>query len=140
MENKTNIKNGALIIALSRALQRIHKKSELLFYQNDLTMAQFMVLEALYHKGNLTIKEIISAVLSSSGTITVVIRNLERRGLVVRLNNPADKRSFLIQITPAGRELITPLYDRHMEYVAEAVAPLTEEEKSHLITILKKLK
>lgn len=44
-------------------MQQVHRKSELLFYQNNLTMAQLMVLDAPYHKGDLTIKQIISAVL-----------------------------------------------------------------------------
>lgn len=134
-----NNNDGKLIIALSRALQHIHKESELLFYRNGLTMAQFMVLEALYHKGDLTIKEIIGAVLSSGGNITVVVRNLEQRGLVARLSNPKDKRSFVIQITDAGKCLLMPVYAQHMAYVAKAAFSVSEEEKKQIIDILKKL-
>lgn len=139
MDELLKKQNGTLIIALSRALQHIHRESELLFYQNGLTMAQFMVLEALCHKGDLTIKEIIHAVLSSSGNITVVIRNLEQRGLVLRLENPRDKRSFLIRITDAGKDMMLPLYEQHMALVFKAMAPITDLEKEQVISILKKL-
>lgn len=139
MNNDNTKQNGKFIIALSRALQHIHRKSEQLFHQNGLTMAQFAVLEALQHKGDLTIKEIIEAVLSSSGNITVVVRNLEQRGLVLRRVNPADKRSFFICITPAGAELLLPVYAQHMALVEEALLPLEPAEKAQVITILKKL-
>lgn len=138
MNNNTHL-NGKLIIALSRGLQEAHKASEILFYQNDITISQFMVLEALYHKGDLSIKQIINALLSSSGNITVVIRNLEKQGLVERLSSQTDKRSFLIRLTDTGRKRIEPLYTEHMERVATALSPITEQEKEQMIAILKKL-
>lgn len=138
MNNKTKL-NGQFIIALSRGLQQSHKASEALFYQNDITMAQFMVLEALYHKGEMTIKEIIQAVLSSSGNITVVIRNLEKQGLVERLDNPHDNRSFLIRLSAKGEERIETLFAQHMECVAKALTPITDKEIEQVIRILKKL-
>ena len=139
MKDVTLKQNGALIIALSRSLQIIHKESEVLFRQNRLTMAQFTVLEALRHKGALTVGEIIEAVLSSSGNMTVVIRNLEQQGWVCRRENPADKRSYLICLTETGRTLIDTVFQQHMTLVEQALSPLTSEEKQTVITILKKL-
>lgn len=136
--NKTNL-NGKLIITLSRALQSTHRASELLFYQNDITMSQFMVLEALYHKGALTVKEIIDAILSSSGNMTVVLRNLEKQGLIERQCNPVDKRSFLIHLTSKGQQHIALLYQQHMNYVALALESISETEKKQVISILRKL-
>lgn len=45
----------------------------------------------------------------SSGTTTSLIDNLERRGLVVRLTDPDDRRRVLIDITPAAQELLDEL-------------------------------
>lgn len=131
--------NGKLIIAMSRSLQTIHRKSEELFRQNNITMAQFAVLEALLHKGEMTVGELIDAVLSSSGNMTVVVRNLERLHFVKREKNPNDNRSFLIGLTDTGEELIQSLFTRHMELVRQALAPVEEEEKRTIISILKKL-
>ena len=132
--------NGKLIIALSRSLQAIHRKSEALFRQNGLTMAQFAAMEALLHKGDLTIGALIAAVLSTSGNMTVVIRNLEQHGWVCRRENPEDRRSFLIGLTESGKKLITTVFERHMTLVGEALGVLTAEEKTTVLTILKKLK
>lgn len=139
MNNSTIKQNGKLIIALSSTLQTIHRKSELLFRQNGLTMAQFAVLEALLHKGDLTIGALIEAVLSTSGNMTVVIRNLELRGWVCRIENPDDKRSFLIRLTDDGRALIVPVFAQHMAFVNESLTPLTVKDRETVITILKKL-
>lgn len=136
----TRTLNGKTIISLSRALQSIHKKSEVLFRQKNLTMAQFAVLEALLHKGDLTVQNLIDAVLSSSGNMTVVVRNLERQSLVERKNNPEDKRSFLICLTESGRELIGKVFIQHMELVEKVLTPLEDKEKQTVINILAKLK
>lgn len=65
-------------------MRDIHKESEEMFRQYNITMAQFAVLEALLHKGDMTIGALIQTVLSTSGNMTVVIRNLEHRGYIKR--------------------------------------------------------
>ena len=136
---KNNKQNGKFIIALGRAMQCTHRESNVMLRQHGLTPAQFTALEALYHKGELTIQQIIDAVLSSSGNMTVVIRNLEQQGLVRRLANPMDRRSFLIGITEDGRNLMDNIFPVHMELLGKALAAISEEEKAAVINILKKL-
>ena len=98
--------NGKLIIALGRTYRNAHRKSSELFREKGLTLAQFTVLELLYNRGEQTVQSIIDKVLSSSGNITVVVRNLEQMGLVGRRDNPEDGRSYLIGITPKGKALM----------------------------------
>ena len=139
MEKELTKLNGKVIIALSRSLRTIHQKSELMFRQNGLTMAQFAVLEALLHKGDMTVQALIEAVLSSSGNMTVVIRNLERQGWVKRAKNPEDSRSFVICLSEQGKALITTVFAQHMNLVETALSPLSNVEKESVINILKKL-
>lgn len=141
MDTNFNTKeNGKLIISLSRALRAAHRESESLFRRYSLTFAQFTVLEALYHKGELTIGALIETVLSTSGNMTVVIRNLEQHGLVCRKSNPSDRRSFLVGLTEKGAEQIAEVFDQHMKLVGKSLSPLTEDEKKTVIQILKKVK
>lgn len=131
--------NGKLIIALGRAMQGSHQKSIAMLRENGLTFPQFTALEVLYHKGELTIQQIIDAVLSTSGNMTVVIRNLEQRGLVRRMENPSDRRSFLIGLTAAGRELMELVFPLHMELLEERLSPLSVQEKETVIQLLRKI-
>ena len=80
--------NGKLIIALGRTYRNAHRRSNELFREKGLTLPQFTVLELLYNRGEQTIQQIIDKVLSSSGNITVVVRNLEQMELVYRRDNP----------------------------------------------------
>lgn len=137
---KNNKQNGKFIIALGRAMQNTHRESAVMLRQNGLTPTQFTVLEALYHKGELTIQQIIDAVLGSSGNMTVVIRNLEQQGLVQRLANPIDRRSFRIGITTAGQKLLDTVFPLHMECLEKALAAISEEEKAAVINILRKVR
>lgn len=135
--NDSNLK---VFIRLSRITQGIHKRAGILFSQKGLTTSQFSVLETLYHKGDLTINEIIENVLSTSGNITVVIKNLEKDCLVKRYGNPNDKRSSLISITQKGREKVEEIFPNHLKDLEESFENLSDEEKQVLGAILKKIK
>ena len=140
MVDKRENLDGKFVIALSRALRFAHKDSDKLFRENHITMAQFTVLEALYHKGDLSVGALIEAVLSTSGNMTVVIRNLEQRGLVSRKENPLDRRSFLVQLTEIGRDLISHVFTQHMMLLRSNLSILSDQEIESVIQIMKKLR
>lgn len=135
--NELNLK---MLIALSRTTQAVHKRSSFVFKQGGLTTAQFSVLEALYHKGPMSINQIIHTVLSTPGNMTVVINNLERDGMVSRCDHPDDNRSVLVTITEMGRSRIEEIFPVHLKDLEENFAALSPTEKTQLIGLLKKLK
>lgn len=129
--------DAKMIIGLGRAYRSAHRRSLRMFYDYGLTMPQFAVLEVLYSKGDLTVKEIISKVFSSGGSMTVVVRNLELQGLVYRRENPDDRRSYLISISDAGRRLMDVVFPLHMENMKKAFSCLSREEKEDMVRMLK---
>ena len=50
-----------------------------------------------------TVRELVAATAQRPSTLTGVLDRLERRGLIERAANPADRRSVLVHLTPAGR-------------------------------------
>jgi DNA-binding MarR family transcriptional regulator len=62
-------------------------------------------------------------------TVTFRVRRLERRGHAVRIDNPADGRSFLIRLTPQGRRLLNKARPRFRTY-AEAVEARLGDQKT----------
>lgn len=135
--NNLNLK---VIVSLSRSTQKLHKRAGRIFNEDGLTTSQFAVLEALYHKGQLTVNEIIERILSTSGNMTVVISNLEKNALIEKKSNPADKRSWLISITEKGKKKFEGIFPKHLEDLKESLLDLTEGEKRTLVDILKKIK
>ena len=63
-----------------------------------------------------TVRDLVAATAQRPSTLTGVLDRLERRGLIERAANPADRRSVLVRLTPDGRT--------HAERVANAYAEL----------------
>ncbi len=136
-ENKLEL---STLVVFTRAEHVIHKKEFETVKRSGLTPAQFGVLEALYNKGDLQICELIEKILTTSGNITVVIKNLERDRLVKRNPDPKDKRSWIISLTDEGKQVIESILPDHIQNIRNIFDILTDEEKMTLKTILKKFK
>src|SRR5512137_147164 len=77
---------------LMRAAESVTSRVHRVLAAPKLTISQFGVLEALYHKGPLCQKDIAAKILKSTGNITLVIDNLEKNGLVRRERDSEDRR------------------------------------------------
>lgn len=105
----------------------------------DLTLSQFGVLEAVYHLGPMSQKEIGQKLLKSGGNMTLVIDNLVKRGLVVRTRSTSDRRVMLVSLTEAGEELIGRLFPQHVAAVTEEMSVLSADEQEQLGALLRKV-
>ncbi len=104
-----------------------------------LCITDFMVLEALLHKGPLTITEIQTKVLLASGSMTAAVDRVESMGLVVRKTTSKDRRARVLDLTPEGRRLIEGAFKRHSQHLEAMMAVLDSGEKKVLYEALKKL-
>jgi MarR family 2-MHQ and catechol resistance regulon transcriptional repressor len=104
-----------------------------------LSVSQFGTLEALYHLGAMSQTEICGKLLKSGGNTTLVIDNLEKRGLVQRRRDPQDRRVVMVELTAAGLELISAIFPHHAQVVSEEMSVLTPEEQRTLGELCKKL-
>lgn len=132
---KTEMK---ILIGLHRAVNYIDRQSARIFSQYDLTMGQFAVLEALYHKGDMTVGQVQEKILSTSGTIPLIVKNLEKRGYLTRRADPDDKRCCILHITELGQELIARVYPENEKKIIELMEYWTPEEQEQLVVLLKK--
>ncbi|MGG7177893.1 MarR family winged helix-turn-helix transcriptional regulator [Clostridium paraputrificum] len=136
-QNKLNL---STLVVFTRAENKIHKMEYETIKKSGLTTAQFGVLEALYNKGDLRICELIEKILTTSGNITVVIKNLEKDGFVKKYSDPQDKRATIISLTDKGKNIIEDILPDHIRNISKIFEILTDEEKSILKDILKKFK
>lgn len=75
----------------------------------------------------------------SKGTLTGVAGTLEKRGLLLRREHPADARRVLMHLTPAGLELMAELFPLFNRQETRVVAPLSAHEVQVLATALRKI-
>lgn len=124
---------------LMRAAESVTSRVHRVLATPKLTISQFGVLEALYHKGPLCQRDIAAKILKSTGNITLVIDNLEKQNLVRRERDNEDRRYLTIHLTAAGTALIARVFaDVEAQIVAE-MGTLDENEQELLGTLCKKL-
>ena len=75
-----------------------------------------------------------------NGSMTSLLDNLEKRGLIRRQPHPEDRRKLLIDITPAAQaivdELLPSMHARERDVMAAALSP---SEQRSLLRLLAKL-
>lgn len=136
-ENKAALHS---LVVFRRAANTISKSELETIRRYGLTIGQFGVLEALYNKGNLRIQDLIDKLLSTSGNMTVVIKNMIRDGYISKTVDETDRRASLIGLTPLGRKTIESILPEHYDHVGQLFSVLSLEEQEQLASILKKFK
>jgi MarR family 2-MHQ and catechol resistance regulon transcriptional repressor len=138
-----SLKGGSgvhVFLVLWKAARAVQAYAENSISELEMCGSDFAVLEALLHKGALPINEIGKKVLLTSGSITVAVDRLEKKGLVERRAHGTDRRARIVHLTREGRKVITRAYADHaadMERLASA--SLTRAERKTLISLLKKI-
>ncbi|HEX4360129.1 MAG TPA: MarR family transcriptional regulator, partial [Pseudonocardia sp.] len=69
--------------------------------------------------------------------ITNRIDRLEARGLVGRIRDTEDRRSVLIRLTEAGRDLVDGVLQEHLANERRILGGLTVEERQTLTALLR---
>ena len=132
------MEDSYILIGTHRIVKDLDRETTRISAAYGLTFPQFMVLEALLHKDCMTVGEIRDTILSSNGTIPVIINNLEKMELVRRVKDPDDHRKSLIELTEAGRALIEQVCPENETMYKERFGVWTEAEKKELIRLLAK--
>ena len=130
--------DSGILIGIHRIVKDLDRETTRISASYGLTFPQFMVLEALLHKDSMTVGEIKDAILSSNGTIPVIINNLVKLGLVQRTKDPEDHRRSVVELTEQGRELIERVCPENDRMFTERFGVWTGEEKKELLRLIAK--
>ncbi len=125
-------------IKLMRASDSLTSRLSPLLSSAGLTLGQFGALEVLLHLGPLCQSELGRKLLRTGGNITMVVDNLERRGLV-RRERGEDRRFITLHLTKEGRQLIQKIFPKHLDALLREMRILTEAEQKELGRLCKKL-
>ncbi len=126
-------------ITLVRATDSLLSHVQKTFQERRLTISQFGVLDALHHLGPMCQSTLAHKILKSSGNMTMVIDNLERRKLVRRLRDRDDRRRMIVTLTPSGEEMIREALPGHVSLIRSAFVAFSDKELELLGDLTKKL-
>ena len=68
-----------------------------------------------------------------------LVDELEGRGFVERRRNPADRRSYGLYLTPAGRDMLSKVQEAGRVHQARLGASLSETEQEQLTELLRRI-
>ena len=126
-------------IKLTRAAEAVNDYVNAHLREYKLTVSQFGVLEAIYHLGPMQTGELGQKILKSSGNMTLVIDNLEKRGLVQRQQRADDRRCIDVQLTEAGESLVKEILPEHVAGVVNAFNVLSAKEQKQFDRLCRRL-
>ncbi|MCQ2413078.1 MAG: MarR family transcriptional regulator [Sphaerochaetaceae bacterium] len=103
----------------------------------DLTYTQYIALMVLWEKGSVNVKELGERLYLDSGTLTPLLKNLEKKGYVTRSRSKEDERVLVVQLTQKGMDLREKAVEIPMK-VGSCMAVSPEDAKT-LYTLLHKI-
>ena len=112
-----------LRLAITRTARRLRQEAA-----GELSPTAVAALATVERHGPLTPSELADLERVRRPTATRTIRALEEAGLLVRTPDPADGRSALVHVTPAGRERLRRLRGRKNAYLARRMRALPADE------------
>ena len=98
----------------------------------ELSPSQTAALATIERHGPLTPSELAVRERVQRPTVTRVLARLEEAGLVERAADPADRRSSLVSVSAAGRELLDALRTRKDAFLARRLERLDDDDRAVL--------
>lgn len=100
-----------------------------------LTYTQYIVFMVLWEEESLSVGKLGSLLHLDAGTLTPLLKNLEKEGYVTRERSKEDERITMVTITEKGNELKEKCKDIPLK-LSENGSPLTPEEAKELYRLL----
>ena len=105
-----------------------------------LTTTQFDIIATLGNQPPMTCKELGDKTLVLKGTMTGVLERLEMKGLIEKIANEEDGRSYKIGLTKSGDKLFKKAFPEHLEYLEKTFKQLSKKEIEQAVNALKAVK
>ena len=116
-----------LRVAVGRLARKLRQQS-----LGGLTPSQASVLSTLERHGPMAMSQVADHESISKPSATGIVGRLVAKGLVSRSPDGGDKRSFIVEISPSGRELIDLRRRERNAYLARRIDSLSETDHQAL--------
>ena len=105
----------------------------------DLTPEQFLLIDLLWNQGPLSQLDIADQMQKDKNSITKLVDAIERKGYVVRQQNPNDRRSNTIVLTELGNSLKDNAKTKGISILNTMLEGISEQELNSFLETLDKL-
>src|SRR5581483_7309293 len=124
---------------LARGFAQAHRNLYSRLADLDLTPRQYVILVKLHELGEASQNRLGRMVGMKPVTIHGVIQRLAARGLIETRYDATDQRLSLHSLSAAGRAIVPELIERAKRGLVQTLAPLDNDERETLRSLLKRL-
>jgi MarR family 2-MHQ and catechol resistance regulon transcriptional repressor len=129
------------VLNIVRTASVLSAAADNLFREFDLTEAQFNVLFSLkYNSLRVTQSDLGKRLVVSRASITSVLDKLEGKGLVERIDVPANRRIYHVALTDKGQELVDEVEPVYRQRVHEVMEGFDTRNCRELIAMLERIR
>ena len=128
---------ASLWVVLARAYRSVAAYAEQSVAKFGICMSDFMILEALLHKGPMTMSDLCNVVLIQGAGMTAAVDRLEKKKWVERVPDETDRRGRVVRLTAEGTSNAKSLYRRHLRDLDELFGYLPIVERMEARDTLK---
>ena len=136
-KNKSLMLDNQICFPLYATSREIIKKYRPYLDEIGLTYTQYIAMLVFWEQKIINVKDLGARLLIDSGTLTPVLKSLEKKGLVRRSRSREDERVLLVEITDEGMSLKE--LAKNIPCLLKEALPITNEECAELHRILYKL-
>ncbi len=116
-----------------RAMQQLARE------HRQMHLPHYAVGAVLAECGPLSQKAVSDCIAMDPSDIVPIIDKMERAHLIRRLRDEADRRRYILTLTDRGTQFMERMDKKVSEHKDDLLAPLTPEERTEFIRILRKL-
>ncbi len=131
-----------VVTRLARVRAHLDAGVQAVFDRHDLSPADFQVIVSLRRAGapfELPQARLVDRLGLTSGTVSVRVDRLVRRGVVVRGPDPQDARVTLVRLTAEGQRLFDVVAPEHLANEDRLLSALDDDERAVLAGLLRRL-
>ena len=129
-----------IVFLLAKAYQRAHSAFKQKLAPFGITPVQQLILMVLREEGSLSPAEISEKIAMDSATLSGVLERMAEGGMIKREENPEDRRSIRVSLTPRAKKMQEDLAGQRQAINEELTGKLTLEERLLLKRMLRDLK
>jgi len=107
--------------------------------QFDLRTVDFSVLSVMGHQPGVTSRQLCQILNVLPPNMVVLLRDLDKRGLIERTPHPTDGRAMGLSLSASGKALIKKAEKAASDADGQGIAHLTATERKTLVRLLQKI-
>lgn len=125
--------------SLKSIFLHIDNWEKMLFSKYGLSVPRFYILMHIYNQPGINYSDLTDLMLCTKSNITRVVGAMKRDGLVKRIVNPEDKRSYHLYLQTKGEGLYKEAYSAYLRQINQLLAKFSDDQLTTYTAISEKI-